>query len=532
MYRLLIVDDNYYDRIGISELSEWKLMGFDEIYLAEDGEEGLAKALETEPLLILTDVSMPGMDGITMAREIVKKLPNTKFIFMSCFEDSSYIRDAISVNAFAYILKPVKLDELMKTVKKILKINEIEEKRDSTIKDLTSILKEQMPLIREKTLRDMIYGELPDSRQLEMLDMQIKGFYAVTLIKIDAVPEISGEQDNVSIYLTMSRINSFFSDNTAVRAYTFMPDNKSIAVLSYHDSALDCAHALENTIEFFETIRDRITDELGASAYICIGGTSDTFDEINLMYTKASRMLEMNLCQRPNMIIVSDDGGSMYMYLDYDLKTMKGELLEVLTKRDKIRCRALVNKYFQDADMAEKKIMKEITLSIICTLQLILYEMNLNMVDIFGGDYLIWEKLSRFDTIVDIKHWIYNVLMGIIEHLEVKDDDPNIRLANELKKIINEKYLELDTVSQVAGEVYVSTVHANTVFKKNFGCTMFDYLTKIKLEKAKELLNKTDMKIYEIADHIGYKSKTYFTSLFKDYTGMTPKEYRKFSEKN
>ncbi|MBQ8588176.1 MAG: response regulator [Clostridia bacterium] len=526
MYKLLIVDDNYYDRIGISELDDWNRLNFSEIHLAEDGEEGLKKALETEPLLVLTDVSMPGLDGLTMAREILSKLPNTKFIFMSCFEDSAYIRDAISVNAFAYILKPVKIEELMKTVKKILKINEIEIKRDNTIKDLTAMVRGQMPLLREKTLRDLVYGEMPEQSHLAFLGMELKSCYTVTLLKIESAPDISKESDNVSVYLTMNKINSYFLSASERRVYSFMPDNNSIVVLSFHDASTNGEQAMEDAIEYFEEIKLRITEELGASVYICVGGVSADLRDISSLYTKARRMLELRLCQRPNMVIVSDEGGNMDTYLDYDLKAMKAELTEILVSRDRYRCERLVNKYYHDTDMVDEKIIKEFTLSIICTVQLILYEMNMNMADIFGGDYLIWEKLSRFSSIYDIKNWIYNILLGIIECLNDKDDDPKVRLANQLRKIIEEQYLELDNVSQVADQVYVSTVHANSIFKKNFDCTMFDYLTKLKVEKAKELLKKTDMKVYEIADHIGYKSKTYFTSLFKDYTGMTPKEYR------
>ncbi len=526
MYKLLIVDDNYYDRIGISELEDWKSLNFDQIYLAEDGEEGLKKALETEPLLVLTDVSMPGLDGLSMAREILNRLPNTKFIFMSCFEDSAYIRDAISVNAFAYILKPVKIPELMETVKKILKINEIEVKRDNTIKDLTAMVHGQMPLLREKTLRDMVYGEVPELCQLSLMDMEIKSYYTVTLLKIEHAPDISKESDNVSIYLTMNRINSYFLSDSQRRIYSFMPDNNSIVVLFFHDVAEDGTQAMEYAIEYFEEIKCRIAEELGASIYICVGGVSDELREISSLYTKARRMLEQRLCQRPNMVIVSDEGGNMDTYLDYDLKAMKAELTEILVSRNSYRCERLVNKYYHDTDVVDEKIIKEFTLSIICTVQLILYEMNMSMADIFGSDYLIWEKLSRFSSIYDIKNWIHNILLSIIECLNDKDDDPKVRLANELRKIIEEQYLELDNVSQVADQVYVSTVHANSIFKKNFDCTMFDYLTRLKVEKAKELLKKTDMKVYEIVDHIGYKSKTYFTSMFKDYTGMTPKEYR------
>jgi len=89
MHKLLIVDDNFYDRKGLEELPDWEKLNFSEIHLANNGEEGLAKALEIEPLLVLTDISMPHIDGLTMAKKILEKKPKTKFIFISCFDDSN-----------------------------------------------------------------------------------------------------------------------------------------------------------------------------------------------------------------------------------------------------------------------------------------------------------------------------------------------------------------------------------------------------------------------------------------------------------
>lgn len=98
-------------------------------------------------------------------------------------------------------------------------------------------------------------------------------------------------------------------------------------------------------------------------------------------------------------------------------------------------------------------------------------------------------------------------------------------MANDIKKIIDEQYMNLDNVNQIAEQLYISTVHANFVFKGCFGCTMFDYLTRVRIDKAKEMLSSKKYKVYEVADLLGYKSKTYFASLFKEYTGLTPKEF-------
>lgn len=534
MYKLLIVDDNYYDRIGLSELSEWSELGFSEIHMAEDGEDGLKKALEIKPLLVLTDVSMPVMDGIAMARKIIEKLPDTKFIFVSCFEDSKYIRDAIDVNAFGYILKPVNIGELMHAADKIMRTNRIEKHRDDKILELTQKLSEQMPFLQERITRDLIYGEVHGSvnGQLGHFNMEIERFCAVAILRLEVSENTASVLDNAEIYLTMNSIKEFFKEEaeTLGRVYSFVPNNEFIVALIYIDKAADKTEAVDVCFEYFEKIRGKINSNLKSNADICIGGISDTVSEIHELYKKAEQALDVNLCAKPNTIVLAEDSGDENPLLDFDYKTIRKELTELFESLDIEKCERWVDKYYNNMKIVNEKVIKEFTLSIVCSIQLILFEMNKNMEDIFNDEYLIWEKLSKFNTIFDIKQWIFNILKSIIEHLGEIHGERNVQIANKIKKIIEEQYLELENVSQIAQQVYVSTVYANFIFKNIFGCTMFDYLTKVKIDKAKEMLKKQDYKIYEIASMLGYKSKAYFTSLFKEYTGVTPKEYRQIKE--
>lgn len=532
MYKLLIVDDNYYDRVGLSELSEWEELGFNEIHLSEDGEDGLSKALEIKPLLVITDVSMPVMDGIMMARKIIEKLPDTKFIFVSCFEDSKFIRDAIDVNAYGYILKPVNISELLKAVKKIMATNLIEKNRDDTILELEKRLNDQMPYLQERITRDLVYGEVSGevNGQLSQFDMEIVRFCSVGILRLEALESASNVLDNAKIYLAMDSIRDLFKEpfENKLRTYSFVPNNKVIVAVVYIDDAENVAEATDISFEYFEYIKEKINSELNINADICIGGVSDTVSDIHELYKKAEKALDVNLYAKPNTIMLAEDVGEKNTFTDFDLKTIKKELTEIFEERDLEKCDKWVKKYYKNIEYVNEKMIKEFTLSVICTIQLILFDMNKNMNDIF--DYLIWEKLSKFNTIFDIRQWIFNILKSIIEHMGQVHGERNVQIANKIKKIIEEQYLELDNVSQIAGQVYVSTVYANYIFKDVFGCTMFDYLTKVKIEKAKEMLKTKDVKVYEIASVLGYKSKAYFSSLFKEYTGVTPKEYRQTKE--
>ena len=534
MYKLLIVDDNYYDRIGLSELSEWKELGFSEIHMAEDGEDGLKKALELKPLLVITDVSMPVIDGITMARKIVEKLPATKFIFVSCFEDSKYIRDAIDVNAYGYILKPVNINKLISAAQKIMVSSRDEKNRDDKVLELEKKLKDQMPYLQERITRDLVYGEVEGevNGQLAQFDMEILKFCAVAVLRLDSQGALSSVLDNAKIYLTMNSINDFLKEKIEGlgRVYSFVPNNYSVVVLLYIDKTADEAEATDLCFEYFEKIREKINTDLKSNVDICIGGVSRSVSEIHELYKKAEQALDVNLCAKPNSIMLADDSDDENLIFSFDFKIIKKELKELFDNCDIDKCEKWVDKYYNNTEVVSEKVIKEFTLSIVCTVQLILFEMNKNINDIFGEDYVIWEKLSKFNTIFDIRQWLFNILKGVIEHLAEMYGERNVQIANKLKKIIEEQYLELENVSRIAQQAYVSTVYANYIFKNVFGCTMFDYLTKVKIEKAKEMLKKQDIKVYEIASLLGYKSKAYFTSLFKEYTGVTPKEYRQIKE--
>lgn len=534
MYKLLIVDDNYYDRVGLSELDEWSELGFGEIQMAEDGEDGLKKALELEPLLVITDVSMPIMDGISMARKIIEKLPDTKFIFISCFEDSKYIRDAIDVNAFGYILKPVNIGELMRAVEKIMQVSCNEKNRDNTILELEKRLSEQMPYLQERITRDLVYGEVNGvvNGQLNQFDMEIVRFCAVAVLRLESPENVSSVLDNAKIYLTMNSISGLLKEKSEAvdRVYSFAPNNNSVVVLLYLDKAKDESEATDICFEYFENIREKINTELNSNADICIGGVSSNVSDVHELYKKAEQTLGVNLCAKPNAIMLADESGGENPFLNFDFEIIKKELYELFERLDIKACEAWVDKYYNHTEIVNEKLIKEFTLSVVCTVQLILFEMNKNMNEIFNDEYIIWGKLSKFNTIFDIKQWIFNILKSIIEYLGEIYGERNVQIAQKLKKIIEEQFLEVENVSQIAQQVYVSTVYANLIFKNVFGCTMFDYLTRVKIEKAKEMLKSQDYKVYEIANMLGYKSKAYFTALFKEYTGVTPKEYRQTKE--
>ena len=156
LYRIILVDDEEEVRKSIIRKIDWTAVGFAVVGDAENGEDALEKIENLEPDVVLTDIRMPYMDGLTLAERIRQKYPSMKIVIFSGYDDFEYAKQAIKLNVTEYILKPVNVEELTAILKRI-KTNldeEIEQKRNVNL--LRENYKRSLPILREQFLKDLI----------------------------------------------------------------------------------------------------------------------------------------------------------------------------------------------------------------------------------------------------------------------------------------------------------------------------------------------------------------------------------------
>lgn len=533
MYKLLIVDDNCYERDGISKLKFWNEFGFDEIFFAEDGAEGLEKALGIKPQLVITDVRMPRMDGLNMSKEIYENLPDTKFIFMSCFDDSKYIKSAIDVNAYGYILKPIDIGRLYAIVEHIMKVNARELDRQNQLNILERQIKKEMPILRNQIIRDLFYSNAENfqSADAEKLGMEIKKYFAVAAVQIDSFDGINSKEEADKVYYTINKIKNYLElCDSKKRIYGVVLSKKQIGIILFLDNVDEMSAAEEECVEFFNSFKDNVRKSFETDISVCIGGIGKSFSEISVFFELCERVLEANLFAKRRSVVFASEIGAEENLFDFSVTKLEGEISNIIESGDKKAAEYFIDKYYSAKTVGNRELVRRFTASVVGIIQVVLISMDENFQNIFGDDYIIWDKLSRFETIFDIRQWISNILFSICDYMTEKKSSRQAKLINRIKEIISESYGEINSVNEIAERLYISTVHANSIFKKYTGETIFDYLTRFKIEKAKKMLKEENSRIYEIAEKTGYKSKTYFTSLFKEYTGMTPREYRERGE--
>jgi two-component system response regulator YesN len=158
--------------------------------------------------------------------------------------------------------------------------------------------------------------------------------------------------------------------------------------------------------------------------------------------------------------------------------------------------------------------------------QLVLMDLNESLNGVLGADNRLFERLHRMETAVEIKQCMKETLLRIQAFITNRTNLRNRHVVNKIEELVRERYASDLSIGDIAHEIYLSPSYASFIFKQENGVSFTEYLTKFRIDKSREALKDPRHKIYEVAEMVGYNNKSYFCALFKERTGMTPKEYR------
>ena len=164
--------------------------------------------------------------------------------------------------------------------------------------------------------------------------------------------------------------------------------------------------------------------------------------------------------------------------------------------------------------------------TMINAMQLVAKVKNIDLDELFGAG-VMWDKLATFTDKEELVNWLINFMKMVFLHIGENEKTAYKKVAHDIKSVIDNELYDVSNISQVADKLQISSSYAGRMFKKAYGITIFDYLFEKRMQQAKKLLEDPYMKIYEIAEKLGYSNKAYFSSTFQKYWGMTPSEFRK-----
>lgn len=514
-YKVFIVEDEYLIRDSLRnqllQLSQELPISYSGE--AADGEMALATVTDMQPDIILTDIKMPFMDGLTFAKEARKRLPWTRIVFISGFDDFAYTKAAIQIQVDDYLLKPIKNNELAATLRKIVQLLD-EQKQQSKVADNSDEM--VLELKKNHFLNGLFKGELSMTEALE----QVASFQRSFVGK------------KMTVLLANNRYNQNFEDYTRFTQYLnylFADDQRLIyASVSSRfikfllfdttkEAILEGAYQLAQTL--IHELEQRAEDDLA----VAIGPVVDRVSEIPHSYRQARGMLETyGILRTEKIISYEDDMKEGELSPTHPFKLDLAKELAVLTQEE-------IPDFIQSlaAEQNTPERTRMYRYFILTELNSLLQKKEHVPVD-------LQQKLADPEKLVIIaSHFTeyHHTLTEIVNFLVTTKIHPAMSkyqsVINHALDFINENYTDPDiSLNMVAEEVALSPSHFSTIFSQSLGKTFIEYLTDRRINLAKQLLKESNQRLGEIAMEIGYNDPNYFSFLFKKKQGISPKEYR------
>lgn len=513
MNKLLIAEDEPAFAADLIGKIDWTAMGFEMCGIAVDGIETYEMAVRFCPELIVLDIGLPKMNGLEVLKKLRENGCASHIIILSGYNDFMYAKQAMRLGAADYILKPCSFDELMKAVTSVKnKINEnLSEKQqyDAMIR----CIKHDSEQIKQKHIFDVLNGDKHDSRILDEYGIKLREARVCTAVFMC--------KSEASTFIYES-IKKNFSDVFEIESVLY---NRYIIII-FDIRSLTEAQLRTIVHKIILTILKDIAADNDINS-IGISNAALGIDNWATSFSQAKTALEASAIY---------GHGSVFLYKDilpmlstpwkYPYSQHKIIICGIIeTDREKIA--AGLDNLFEEI----KKLppYRDAILSVIFSLCVTLYDFSvengLEIDSIFGNDL---ERYLALKDIADIGQY-HSFINGLIDEI-LKAYIKKISLSLVVKNAvayIKEHYRENITLKRVAQSVFISPSRLSTVFKKETGIGLNNYIQKIRIEKACELLKDPAIKIYEIAWMVGFNEEKYFFSAFKKEKKTTPQNYRK-----
>lgn len=519
LYKLLIVDDEEIIRLGLKKFVNWKELGFEVVGDFESANSVL-EFMESERVdIILTDIKMPDMDGLSLIEALNKADADVKTIILSGHEEFEYAKKALRLGAYDFLTKPVDFSELKKTfieVRKLLDENMSQKKKNS----------EYINLQQDRILNNLAKGAYIQhdnyDRKLSELGIINKD---IEFRCIRLYMAANGSQDNLiekDIDLLKKHlgelIKALFEDITC---YIFNNSINEIGIILYSQMPDDDLKNLLEEVNFHITDKIKVLTHFGVSKKY-VGGLN-----IALAYNEAGKALEYRIFKKVSSILFYSDIIKFFNGPNVIKEDVKNNILNMMSQADehalKEYLNQVINSIYENKNISVNMLydsFAEILLSI---------NKYLSSIDdsfLNSSSQVTLKELLEKDTLEDIKKYIDDYINKSINFIREIRESNSGRIVENAKKYINMHYSEEISLSILSEILYVHPIYLSKQFKEKTGENFIDYLTKVRVEKSKELLSDFSLKIYEISEMVGYESSKYFSKIFRELVGQTPKEYR------
>ncbi len=523
MIRVLLVDDDVEMLQGLANIICWEDYGFTIAGTAVNGLEALNMITEIMSDLVVTDITMPAMDGLELIREAKKFKQGLKSLIISCHEDFEYAREAIRLEADEYILKHTLTgEELIKVLANIKEKIEYERRQLDSIYKTSRGLYMNRDVILEKFFTDIMgnnliaWPEISDRSELSGI-MLPEGSFRLISAFVDDIDDVL-RQGPIRDYssLKASVLNIIEDILKSSENITVFPYRKNAFGLLYWDNTKEVP-LKQKIIAMLVEIQKNVRTVLSFNISFCISGVYDNMRDLKKAAAEAEVLRDSYFFKGPGEIITEKAQFSLSepkeLYEEFG-PGIKG-LLNMRKRKETVE---LLDSLFVRASAGEY--------SPNCV-RLLFRHLIADMESISGRYEMNPENYQvRYDTFAAYRRAFMAELGYVFDRL----DEPVNKISRpEIRKVIEyiDSHLSEDiSCDYMAGYVNMNSSYFSRLFKSEVGSSFSDYLINKRMETATKLLGNSDYSIEQIINAVGIESISYFYRAYKKITGNTPGDIR------
>ncbi|MNO17302.1 putative response regulatory protein [compost metagenome] len=512
MYKLFIADDEQLVVETLSAMIDWKAYGIRIVGTANNGKQALERILQSDPDIVLTDIRMPGMNGLELIRTLKEKGRIAECIIVSGYSEFQYAKEAIELEAVDYLIKPAELEEVAKTVSRA--IGRLERKADLTGNRSDRRI--------AKALDQAVFTDLIVHAKHPSFDQTPYERYKQFATIVIGSPE--------TVWLERMKNNGV--TDTLLR---FLEDRGIDVELLYEQQKiiLLCMTALEGAASLTEILmaatatfsEDSSSDEMSLS--FGIGPAVTDIMHAHISFLTADRACQMALffgvpvmevnswteITRASELVLSGWSDQVQSFVRYEQKEFE-EMLERWTEWGAGRLIAPVT-------------LKKAGITWVNRLyDLIEKDFGIKIEKVSGDRTRLIDGILEAPDWVSLQKQLQDLMQSVQFYLNVTKTTLKEKVVQEIKAYLESHFHENIGLDQLAERFDLNSSYVSNLYSKSTGQTILEYITSLRIQKAKKMLRESSLKISKISHHAGYDNQRYFCQVFKKHVGVSPGQYR------
>ncbi|WP_105617660.1 response regulator transcription factor [Vallitalea okinawensis] len=517
MIRILIVDDEPLFREYLRKKINWQDYGFNIIGEAKNGVEALELTDELYPDIVLTDINMPHMNGLELTEELYKRYPDMGVILITGHSEFEYARKAVKLGVADYILKPFQKEELLMTLLKFrnnIKTSHELKARDQTNKELLTA-----GIINNLLLEQSVFTDKEIKAELDSLGMKVTTVkFVVTVLRMHMTGD---EEIAVWQFAVGKMLKEYIKTN---RNHFVLSDHHGnvVSILEVEEDWQDSDH-----VKIFRKFTDMVSKNLEFKLSAGIGSCQKGFGRVRHSYIEALSVLNQHELENCIGIFTYDLMKEENKDISIFNVEINEKLMKFLREKNEEEVIRVLDELYEH--ISSKRIagdyVQVISMGLLSLLISFITYAGKNIEDVFGTDFSP-NALDTLHSYYEQHHWIKKLFSKTVQYMIEHRKTRSYEVAKKAREYVEVNYVRNDfTVAEIAKAQFINQTYLRSMFKKEMKMTVSEYITGLRLEKAKELLIEDTYTLAYIAEKVGYSDASYLSKSFKKHFGIAPKNY-------